>query len=160
MSHDEEPRPFGHGLHSFYYFKVDLVKPGKVNFTWYKSICEDNLNAESHLNFLQSIIKDMLNKGLCYVLLSLTVQLLITLFTVFFRVYNLQTCIYAMILMLYDISMIVMMLLLHDTDIDGDTCIVLQVILCRALMKTRKILCIFSSIIFKVGGLISWSHLV
>ena len=95
---------------------------------------------------------------LCSAVINST--LLITLFTVFFRVYNLQACNYAMILMLYDISMIVMMLLLHDTDIDGDICIVLQVILCRALMKTRKILCIFSSIIFKVGGLISWSHLV
>ena len=50
-------------LYQFYYFKVDLVNGGKLKFTWYKSICEDNLNAESHLNFLQPIIKDMFNKA-------------------------------------------------------------------------------------------------
>ena len=48
-------------LCQFYYFKVDLVNPGKVKYTWYKSIYEDNLNIESHLNFLQPIVMDICN---------------------------------------------------------------------------------------------------
>ena len=50
-------------LFQFYYFKVDVANQGKVKFTWYKRICENSLNVESHLNFLLPTIKDMVNKS-------------------------------------------------------------------------------------------------
>ena len=47
-------------LNQFYYFKVNLDKTEmKLEYAWYGIICDENLNVESHVNFLQPLIMNM-----------------------------------------------------------------------------------------------------
>ena len=53
-------------LTQFCYFKVDGQGQQfemKLKYTWYKSMYETELSIESHLKFLQPIVKDMLNEA-------------------------------------------------------------------------------------------------